>query len=88
MSGRCTEKSTLQESQTIEENRQNLVQALSYQENERIARRRAFLEWQAGQREKGAAHRLLRLAKVTENNKRHHYHRQRGRLITVSKNRQ
>lgn len=81
---RVGDSSQSQEAPTLENNTRNIERALSYQESERRARRRAFLEWQAGQREKGAAHRLVRLAKVTENNKRHHYHRQRGKLITIS----
>lgn len=60
-----------------------LRDALELQGEQRKERRRAFLQWQAGQREKGAAHRLLRLARVVESNKRHHYHSQSGRLIGV-----
>ncbi|RNF00807.1 excreted/secreted protein 23 [Trypanosoma rangeli] len=57
---------------------------LQEHEQRRIARREAFLKWQAGQREKGAAHRLVRQAKTQEKFKRHHYHTQSGRLISVA----
>ncbi|ESL11653.1 hypothetical protein TRSC58_00592 [Trypanosoma rangeli SC58] len=56
---------------------------LQEHEQRRIARREAFLKWQAGQREKGAAHRLVRQARTQEKFKRHHYHAQSGRLISV-----
>lgn len=69
---------------TIENQSLSLREALELQGEQRQERRSAFLQWQDGQREKGAAHRLLRLARVVESNKRHHYHRQSGRLIGVS----
>ncbi|RNF02016.1 excreted/secreted protein 23 [Trypanosoma conorhini] len=61
-----------------------MLALLKEQEQRRIARREAFLKWQAGQREKGAAHRLVRQAKTQEKFKRHHYHAQSGRLISVA----
>ncbi|ORC89300.1 excreted/secreted protein 23 [Trypanosoma theileri] len=64
--------------------RESMLTLLKEQGERRIARREAFLQWQAGQREKGAAHRLLRQAKTQEKFKRHHYHTQNGRLISVS----
>lgn len=71
-------------SQMSDTHRQGFRDALEVQGAQRRERRKAFLQWQAGQREKGAAHRLLRLARIAESNKRHHYHRQRGRLLGVS----
>ncbi|GET88647.1 hypothetical protein, conserved [Leishmania tarentolae] len=50
----------------------------------RIARREAFLEWQAGQREKGAAHRLVRQSRKSEKYKRRHYHAMGGRMLPIS----
>eukprot|EP00796_Vickermania_ingenoplastis_P006479 gene6479-4666_t len=71
-------------SDDMKRNRKSLAAALQYQEEQRIIRHKAFLDWQAGQREKGAAHRLRRLARIAENNKKRHYHGQRGRLLVVS----
>ncbi|KAH9593357.1 hypothetical protein LSM04_001453 [Trypanosoma melophagium] len=64
--------------------KESMLILLKEQGERRIARREAFLQWQAGQREKGAAHRLVRQAKTQEKFKRHHYHTQNGRLISVS----
>lgn len=69
----------------LDETRMSIEETLRSQKEHREARRNAFVTWQNGQIEKGAAHRLLRLARVTESNKRHHYHRQGGRLIPVTK---
>lgn len=66
-----------------EKQKQGFRDALELQGEQRRERKKAFLQWQAGQREKGAAHRLLRLARIAESNKRHHYHRQSGRLLDV-----
>lgn len=75
---------SLLNSETTRNNISELHRALEAQESQRLAKKAAFLEWQAGQREKGAAHRLLHQAKVAESNKRRHYHHQRGRLMCVS----
>lgn len=56
---------------------------LQEQRLRRIARREAFLEWQAGQREKGAAHRLLRQSRKAEKYKQRHYHAVSGRMVPV-----
>ncbi|EAN84891.1 hypothetical protein C3747_287g14 [Trypanosoma cruzi] len=63
---------------------EKMLALIKEQEERRIARREAFLKWQAGQREKGAAHRLVRQAKTQEKFKRHHYHAQSGRLISIA----
>ncbi|EPY18257.1 hypothetical protein STCU_10094 [Strigomonas culicis] len=57
---------------------------LEAQKIKRIARKEAFLTWQAGQREKGAAHRLVRQSRTAEKGKRHHYHSQKGHIIPVA----
>ncbi|CBZ27140.1 conserved hypothetical protein [Leishmania mexicana MHOM/GT/2001/U1103] len=57
---------------------------LQEQRLRRIARREAFLEWQAGQREKGAAHRLVRQSRKAEKYKRRHYHATSGRMLPIS----
>ncbi|KEG11196.1 excreted/secreted protein 23 [Trypanosoma grayi] len=64
--------------------KERMLALLKEQGQRRIARREAFLHWQAGQREKGAAHRLMRQAKTQEKYKRYHYHTQSGRLISVA----
>ncbi|KAG5478595.1 hypothetical protein LSCM1_05997 [Leishmania martiniquensis] len=56
---------------------------LQEQRLRRIARREAFLEWQAGQREKGAAHRLARQSRKAEKYKRRHYHATSGRMLPL-----
>lgn len=61
-----------------------LLGLLREQRVRRIARREAFLEWQAGQREKGAAHRLLRQSRKAEKYKRRHYHAASGRMLPLS----
>lgn len=63
--------------------KEQLLAVLEEQKMRRIARREAFLEWQAGQREKGAAHRLVRQAKTAEKFKRQHYHSRKGRILSV-----
>ncbi|KAG8344989.1 hypothetical protein ERJ75_001055000 [Trypanosoma vivax] len=65
------------------EERKKMLELLREQGRRRVARREAFLQWQAGQREKGAAQRLVRQAKTQEKFKRHHYHTQSGRLVSV-----
>ncbi|KAL7697864.1 hypothetical protein N2W54_006877 [Lotmaria passim] len=60
-----------------------VIGMLQEQRLRRIARREAFLEWQAGQREKGAAHRLLRQARKAEKYKQRHYHATSGRMVPV-----
>lgn len=63
--------------------KEHLLAALKQQKLRRIARREAFLEWQAGQREKGAAHRLERQSKTAEKFKRRHYHSRKGRILSI-----
>nr|CCC91985.1 conserved hypothetical protein [Trypanosoma congolense IL3000] len=63
--------------------KESMAMLLEEQWRRRIARREAFLQWQAGQREKGAAERLVRQAKTQEKFKRHRYHTQSGRLISI-----
>ncbi|KPA84158.1 hypothetical protein ABB37_02232 [Leptomonas pyrrhocoris] len=63
--------------------KETVVAMLQEQRLRRIARREAFLEWQAGQREKGAAHRLLRQARKAEKYKQRHYHATSGRMVPV-----
>lgn len=67
----------------LEEEKQRMMEALEGQRLKRIARRAAFLEWQAGQREKGAAQRLVRQAETAEKYKRHHYNSRRGRILSL-----
>ena len=54
------------------------------QRQRRVAKREAFVAWQAGQREKGAAHRLSRQAKTAERTKRAHCQSQTHRLISTA----
>ncbi|AIN98459.1 hypothetical protein LPMP_230070 [Leishmania panamensis] len=61
-----------------------VLEMLQEQRLRRIARREAFLEWQAGQREKGAAHRLVRQSRKAEKYKRRHYHATSGRMLPLS----
>ncbi|CAD2219103.1 hypothetical protein AGDE_07158 [Angomonas deanei] len=68
----------------FEENRKKLLRMLETQKLNRISRREAFLTWQAGQREKGAAQRLARQTRKQEKYKRHHYHSQKGKLLPLS----
>lgn len=63
--------------------KETVMGMLQEQRLRRIARREAFLEWQAGQREKGAAHRLLRQARKAEKYKQRHYHATSGRMVPV-----
>lgn len=63
--------------------KENVLGMLQEQRVRRIARREAFLEWQAGQREKGAAHRLLRQSRKAEKYKQRHYHAVSGRMVPV-----
>lgn len=67
----------------LQQQKAQLMTLLSEQKLKRIARREAFLEWQAGQREKGAAHRLVRQAKTAEKYKRHHYHSRKGKILSI-----
>lgn len=67
------------------EEKERVMRMLEEQKMRRVARREAYLEWQAGQREKGAAHRLLRQSKKAEKYKRHHYHSISGRLLPISR---
>ncbi|KAG5504322.1 hypothetical protein JKF63_04767 [Porcisia hertigi] len=61
-----------------------VIGMLQDQRLRRIARREAFLEWQAGQREKGAAHRLVRQSRKAEKYKRRHYHATSGRMLPLA----
>ncbi|KAK7198370.1 hypothetical protein NESM_000796100 [Novymonas esmeraldas] len=61
-----------------------VIGMLQEQRLRRISRREAFLEWQAGQREKGAAHRLVRQSRKAEKYKRRHYHTMSGRMLPIS----
>jgi hypothetical protein len=63
--------------------KENVINMLREQRLRRVARREAFLEWQAGQREKGAAHRLLRQSRKAEKYKQRHYHATSGRMVPV-----
>lgn len=63
--------------------KETVLGMLQEQRVRRIARREAFLEWQAGQREKGAAHRLLRQSRKAEKYKQRHYHAVSGRMVPV-----
>ncbi|KPI85496.1 hypothetical protein ABL78_5457 [Leptomonas seymouri] len=69
--------------QQFVQEKEAVMNMLQEQRLRRIARREAFLEWQAGQREKGAAHRLLRQARKAEKYKRRHYHATGGRMLPV-----
>ncbi|KAG5478789.1 hypothetical protein CUR178_05367 [Leishmania enriettii] len=64
--------------------KETVLEMLQEQRMRRIARREAFLEWQAGQREKGAAHRLLRQSGKAERYKRRHYHATSGRMLPLT----
>jgi hypothetical protein len=50
----------------IKNSRDVVSQLVREQREKRLAKREAFLTWQAGQREKGSAHRLARSAKKAE----------------------
>lgn len=79
-----TASSCLVETDELTLKKAKLRELLAAQKMKRLVQREAFLEWQAGQREKGAAHRLLRQAKVAEKYKRHHYHCKSGRVLSVA----
>ncbi|KAG5501156.1 hypothetical protein JIQ42_06154 [Leishmania sp. Namibia] len=64
--------------------KETVLEMLQEQRMRRIARREAFLEWQAGQREKGAAHRLVRQSRKAEKYKRRHYHASSGRMLPLT----
>lgn len=63
----------------------DVVAALVKEQREkRLAKREAFLTWQAGQREKGAASRLARSAKKAERWRQHHSNEMSCKLISTS----
>ncbi|AAZ12968.1 hypothetical protein, conserved [Trypanosoma brucei gambiense DAL972] len=69
--------------ESCEGDKEAMLALLQEQWQRRVARREAFIQWQAGQREKGAAQRLVRQAKTQEKFKSHRYHTQSGRIISV-----
>jgi NADH pyrophosphatase NudC (nudix superfamily) len=68
----------------LEEKKARQRAAMHEQHRRRVASREAFAEWQAGQREKGAAHRLSRESRKAEGHKRLHCESQRFRLLSTA----
>ena len=61
-----------------------MTQMINYQQERRRMSRDAFLEWQAGQREKGMGERLRKLTGKAERFKRFQNNQAEGRLLPVT----
>ena len=68
----------------LKEKKDRMRSLMLEQHRRKVASKEAFVEWQAGQREKGAAHRLSRQSRKAEAHKRLHCESQRCRLVPTA----
>jgi hypothetical protein len=75
---------TIFTAEQIRHSKDVVAQLVREQREKRLAKREAFLSWQAGQREKGSAFRLARSAKKAERWKQQHSNEMGHKLISTS----